>query len=1119
MNSPKSFIVENKEHQLELNKEVLDIIENSVNPQFFLFYGKTRLGKSTTLNQLIKGNLDSRKFKNSKPFKSTNTLHSITKGCNIYGPIKASELMKRHNIKQNIKKDCDVFFCDTEGISSLDGIKKETIPGILTLLQISTISVFMVHQNCSSDDLKEITSQIQLSRCLKQIHDENNKNNEKEGFPTPLITVYISSIFTGSKEENNNNDEEDDEDKGDIDIIKKIYIESKNLEKQRILKNVNEKYPELNLNINDFDVIPGGPYINSNKEPDKDDINAELYWWSINELMDKFLFLVRTNKKKMESKDMINMIKFLFEIFQGIDTLNDEFNLEEFLKTYLTKKFEEYSQKKFMEKLELIKDDIIINFNQYLEIINDVEKAKKSLKECFDKNIDLYKKLIGDKIESFINLSVEKYQKQIKEQIDKEFQSICNNILSDDNINILIKDVVEMITTAEFKEDIDNNKVESVEDFWILMYEKNKIILDYFKDRKAGLLDNLKQNFISKINKIFSNLIKDKKEWGSFSKDILISIQKEINKYYLDLFNKCNYQEDKAIHIKKPEEVFNEIFPSLKDKYLKNISENRANEIQEKIKIIFQNEYSKIIKNKLPKWENIKLNIILNISQSIESYIYKIFNGKKFREEIVPNLGRKEAILNNIPNNIINDPLIKENKKNEVNEIIEKKVEKAVINFNKKREALPLFDESISNKIKECSLMIDNKMKEILKSFVYLEEKVIFNADTIYAFLTKDGKIFKNIGSKLNEANIKIKELCELKSKEYDSFVKKNKPEWNIIKGEKLLETDDICKNYIYKLFKNANFQDNIKSINIQNLKKTIIESPNFLEGVAPHKKNELLLEVDKIIQLTEERIFAQKNALQNWDTIKLQKLQQAIIEMNNKSKTELNTLNLNEITEKLVQHVKMIPNFFDFCKEKERKNELLEQIRISAKPIALEYLNRKNKEIQEKQEQERINNNFKKMIKIEEAKFKEAEKKLKENEKFLLEQKINFEKRQKEMNQETEKNRNEINNLRRILEEEKKRYEEEKKRLEEEKKRLEEENRRRIEEENRRRIEEENRRRIDEENRRKIEERRNYIERMAREVLNGRYGNGQARRNALGNDYNEIQNRVNEILGLPFRH
>ena len=91
MNAPLSFIIENKENKLELNQKVLEIIEKSENPQFFLFYGKTRLGKSTTLNQLIKGNLESRKFRNTKPFKSNDTLDSVTKGCNIYGPIKASE--------------------------------------------------------------------------------------------------------------------------------------------------------------------------------------------------------------------------------------------------------------------------------------------------------------------------------------------------------------------------------------------------------------------------------------------------------------------------------------------------------------------------------------------------------------------------------------------------------------------------------------------------------------------------------------------------------------------------------------------------------------------------------------------------------------------------------------------------------------------------------------------------------------------------------------------------------------------------------------------------------------------------------------------------------------------
>ena len=1093
MNSPKSFIIMNNEHKLELNKEVLDIIENSVNPQFFLFYGKTRVGKSTTLNQLIKGNLESRKFRNSQPFKSIDTLDSVTKGCNIYGPIKASELVKRHSLKKKIKKDYDVFFCDTEGISSLDGIKKETIPGILTLLQISAISTFMVRQNCNINDVKEITSQIQLSRCLKQIHDENNKNNEIEGFPTPLIAVYISNIFTGKKDKNYYNEDNDEDDDDNFENIKQKYEESKSEEKQRIFKSVNEKYPELNLGINDFDVIPGGPYFDSNKEPEKDDINAELYWWSINQLMRKFIYV--SEKRILEAKNMINMIKFLFDIFQGIDIIDDDFNLEEYLKTYLTKKFDEYSQRKFAEKLELIKDDLIINFNKYLEIINDVEKAKKSLNECFDNNIDLYRKLIGEKVEHFINLSVEKYQKQIKEQIDKEFQTICNKILSDENIYILIKDIIEMIKRAEFKEDIDKNKVENVEAFWTLMYERNKTILDYFKNRKAGLLDNLKQNFISKINKIFSNLMNNKIEWEYFSKNILINIQKEINKNYLNLFNKCNYQEDIIIHIKKPEEFFNEIYPVLKDKYFKNISENRNNQIKEKIIIIFQNEYSKVIKNNLPIWKNIKSNIILNIVQKIESYIDNIFNGKKFRDEIEPNLGRRDVIMNIIPVNIKNDSLIKENKKNEVNEIIEKEVEKAVIKFNKKREQLPLFSESIGNILNKCSKIIDNKIKELLQSFVYLEEKIVFNADTIYAFLTKDGNIFKNIGTKLNEANIKIKELCESKSKDYDLKVAKYKPEWNKIKEKKIREVNNICSNYINILFEKAYFQDSIKTIYIQDLKTSIIGSSDFFDGVGNHKKNELIEEVDKIIQSTEEKIYLRKNGLQNWDTIKLQKVQQAFIEMANKSKGELNTLNLEKVTQILVEHVSKIPKFFDFCKEKERENEVLDEIRICAKKLAQEYINRKNKELKEKKEQEQIKNNLNNMIKAGEAKLKENEKRNKNLEKLFQDTKRDLERQQIIIQNEREKNMNEINNLRNTIEEVKKKANEEINR-----------------------VIASSKPNINEDERRR-EERRRYIEHMADLVLQGRFGNGEARRRVLGGDYNEIQNRVNERLGLSKRY
>lgn len=44
-------------------------------------------------------------------------------------------------------------------------------------------------------------------------------------------------------------------------------------------------------------------------------------------------------------------------------------------------------------------------------------------------------------------------------------------------------------------------------------------------------------------------------------------------------------------------------------------------------------------------------------------------------------------------------------------------------------------------------------------------------------------------------------------------------------------------------------------------------------------------------------------------------------------------------------------------------------------------------------------------------------------------------------------------------------------------------------------------------------------IEQMARDVIAGKYGNGQERKQKLGNLYNEVQKRVNEILGNNVSH
>ena len=57
--------------------------------------------------------------------------------------------------------------------------------------------------------------------------------------------------------------------------------------------------------------------------------------------------------------------------------------------------------------------------------------------------------------------------------------------------------------------------------------------------------------------------------------------------------------------------------------------------------------------------------------------------------------------------------------------------------------------------------------KRTIQQFYYLEEKINFNTDIIISFLLNNEKIYENFGTKIYDINIKLRELCEMKSKEY----------------------------------------------------------------------------------------------------------------------------------------------------------------------------------------------------------------------------------------------------------------------------------------------------------------------------------------------------------------
>ena len=929
------FIIE-KEDKLELNDEVLDKIKNSQNPRFILSYGDTRQGKSTTLNQLIRDNKKSLKFMNSFPFKSFNSAYSITKGCDIYGPIKASELINRHDLNINLENDFDVFFCDTEGLSSLDGIQTKSIPGILTLLEICTISISIVHNTIKMNDVKNICSQIQLSNLIEK------------NFIKPLVTIYISNIFINDNENENEEDEDEDFEK----YIEK-YKKSEEFNKNRILNEVNNKYPELNFKNEDFEVIAGGPFQSKKKEPNPDDIEVKLYWNSIHELMS---VLFKHKGDDINQEEIIDYINILFGIFSKIDIKNikDDFNIENFVKNLMINSFEEYSNNKFQEKINKIKEEIKNNFINYIEILKDDNKAKESLNSCLNKNYyNIYNKLIPDKIISFIDTSIEKYRNLIQKQIDEEFDFICNNIISEDNINSLIQNIVSMINNSEFKEDINMDLINQKEKLWDDIYEKNKIILNYFTESKPVVIDNLKERFLSTINSIFQKLLEEKKIWSDFLKDSLLSIEKEINKSYIEMFNKCDYEEDIEKYIEKDDIFYEKIINNLNDTYYKNVSEKRIKEANEEIKNICKEEYNKILNNKLPQWNNLKKEICTRIKEIIDSYLFKIFKGKEFKDEIDPKLGEIGNFKKIIPSNIKENNQIKKSRENEINNILENEVENGVKLFNNQRDKLPLFKEYIENKIKFCTNIIDDKIKKLLTQFHYLEDKIQFNSDSFFYLLSNNQEIYNNCGNKIKEINDKIRELCDKKSKEYDSLVIKQKPEWNKIKSEKIVKIQEICENFEKKIFENVYFKEDVKQFNKYNLQKLINQISDLYKDVDLNKKNEINSKINEYIEKTNDKINAKKNTLANWKMIKTQLIQKSIIEMTNKSKNELGSTNIYNIVRILCQHMESFTQNFYECKTEEKKNEIRIEIRNNAELIAREYINRKEEEERRRREEE----------------------------------------------------------------------------------------------------------------------------------------------------------------------
>ena len=986
MDKPLPFIIENQ-GKLELNEKVLTIIEKSDNPRLLLFYGATRQGKSTTLNQIIRGNIDTWKYLNKTPFESQTSQKSLTVGCDIFGPIKCSEIKRRHNLNIKLNNDFDIFFCDTEGLFSLNGQSKALIPGILTLLQVCTLSVIMINTVPDINTLSQISSEIQFSKILQQINKD---------LQSPLVAIYISGYQVDIIKYD------------DFDTCLEIYESEKEQTVDLILENITEKYKTLKLTKKDFKVIPGGPYEhNYDKEPDHNDLKPRLYWHSINEIAKQFI--IHSNKTpNYNVNKLISLIRFVFDIFKNFTDLPENIDLKEVLIVYITKSFEDFSNKEYKKINEEIKKDLKNNYNKYYQMLIDNNAAQDKLSQCIEEDkIEIYKNFIPEKINNFMENAILKLRKSIETQFEEEFKIINKLITSNEYINGYIHNIIEEINKANFQEDINMEIVKNYTKIWNKIEEENEGLFKYFIEKKPNSLDNLKKNFNNIIEKIINNLISQKKVWKTFFEEKKREFKDEINNQYLELFKNVQYQEDFYKLIKQNNKLSKELIEKYNEKYFKNLDDQKKNEIINWIKQTCEIEYNKLKQDNLrkPKWENKFKNLNKIIIERIEYYIENKFNGKYFRNEIDPNLGRYDIISREILKDIYENQDLPPEKQKEIDNMINKNIIDAVKLFNKKREQLPLIEDILLEKEKHCNQVADEKIKELLSQFYFSEDKIIFNEDNFYSLLKQNKNINLNIPQNNTAFDNMIHKVSKRKSEEYNNILVPKKPKWIKVKENISSKIFDLCQKYIKNVFNNKSYKEDIK-YNITDLDNAI-NSLNLFNGIEEKKHNEIKDLINKIKEETIYQIVISMNDLTNWSEIKNKQINKGKEIMSHKLESNLNTKDLNQIINILINEIMNYPRYCDLLKDDKHFNEVFDELKDIAKTMGQKYINLKNKEEKVKQENEKKLRELKQKADEEERKRIQLEKEMQERRRREEDERRRKEEDEKRRREEEERRRN----------------------------------------------------------------------------------------------------------------
>ena len=577
-----------------ISEQFEEVIKKCKHPHIICIYGDSRTGKSTKMNQIINGTISENYFELKGPFKPLREIHTtMTKGCDLYGPIKVEDIAKNNNIDINECNrdiiDNELFFVDTEGLKSIDNTTKSCISGILTILQVSSIKILYT-PFLDNEKFEDIVKNSKLSNIL------NISINESK------IIVLIRDVQLNENKNERRMLQE-------LDRQKNIFEEKINKYIQNIdgdITTISEILPSYELAANNIE-----PYPNCYKEKMKDLVLSILTNISLN--------------REMNGQKLIDIIKEFLEIFKKVKDIEFMKNTQNALNFILLELFEDKVNKIYLKLKDKISkfDKNIISLNGKPESIKNflIENIKNELRntwEIFDKTIhnDIIKQL-------------EKFSQQleydIKETFNKEKDKITNETYSITNINNH-NEIINYLNHITYQEEVDQNKIMSIFEKIINNFvNKYKIYFEYIELTNNNYKNELIKYIKNNLNNNLKLVIDSKPKWEDKLRYIIFDIQSKISNPYKNDLKRKSKEELKKHLDNNLDFLRKKIQFHISEKDIKIFKvedfDNEINYLFEAIKEEFSNQI-KFIEGKI-NGEKIKKERLY--SKSIPDGIYLIY--------------------------------------------------------------------------------------------------------------------------------------------------------------------------------------------------------------------------------------------------------------------------------------------------------------------------------------------------------------------------------------------------------------------------------------------------------------------------------------------------------------